>query len=59
MCVPHFDDERYMYELGCLIRDQLDPSLKCYVEWSNETWNGIFKQSHYCNRTFFEKDFLP
>lgn len=49
ICVPHFADEHYMYELAKLIRDQLDPSLLCYVEWSNETWNSIFKQSHYCN----------
>lgn len=26
----------------------LDPSLKLYVEYSNETWNGGFKQAHYC-----------
>ncbi len=49
VCVPHFADEDYMYQLACLIRDSLDPSLQCYVEWSNETWNGMFKQAHYCN----------
>jgi hypothetical protein len=49
VCLPHFADEEYMHSLACLIRDQLDPSLKCYVEWSNETWNGIFRQAHYCN----------
>jgi hypothetical protein len=49
VCVPHFADEHYMYRLACLIRDNLDPKLKCYVEWSNETWNGMFKQAHYCN----------
>jgi hypothetical protein len=48
VCVPHFADERYMYELGKLIRGGLDPSLKCYAEWSNETWNGMFKQAQYC-----------
>jgi hypothetical protein len=26
----------------------LDPSLKLYVEYSNETWNGGFEQAHYC-----------
>ncbi len=40
VCVPHFADEHYMYQLACLIRDSLDPSLRCYAEWSNETWNG-------------------
>ncbi len=49
VCVPHFADEEYMFQLASLIRDELDPSLRCYVEWSNETWNGMFKQAHYCN----------
>jgi len=49
VCVPHFADEEYMYQLARLIREQLDPALKCYVEWSNETWNGMFKQAHSCN----------
>lgn len=26
----------------------LDSKLKLYIEYSNETWNGQFKQSHYC-----------
>lgn len=26
----------------------LAPELKLYVEYSNETWNGGFKQAHYC-----------
>jgi len=26
----------------------LKPELKFYLEYSNETWNGQFKQSHYC-----------
>jgi len=49
ICLPHFADEEYMYQLASLIRDNLKPTLKCYVEWSNETWNGMFKQAHYCN----------
>jgi hypothetical protein len=26
----------------------LKPNLRFYIEYSNETWNGVFKQSHYC-----------
>lgn len=26
----------------------LNPALRMYLEYSNETWNGIFKQAHYC-----------
>jgi hypothetical protein len=32
-----------------LFRDNLDPNLKLYVEYSNEVWNWIFAQTHYCN----------
>jgi hypothetical protein len=28
--------------------EPLHADLKLYVEYSNETWNGAFKQSHYC-----------
>lgn len=28
--------------------EPLKPGLKMYLEYSNETWNGSFKQSHYC-----------
>lgn len=28
--------------------EPLKPGLKMYLEYSNETWNGAFKQSHYC-----------
>lgn len=28
--------------------EPLEPQRRLYVEYSNETWNGMFKQSHYC-----------
>jgi hypothetical protein len=28
--------------------EPLEEGLKLYVEYSNETWNGAFKQAHYC-----------
>jgi hypothetical protein len=28
--------------------EPLDPGLKLYLEYSNETWNGAFQQAHYC-----------
>lgn len=33
---------------GAKTSEPLQPSLKVYVEYSNETWNGMFKQAHYC-----------
>ena len=46
-CVPHQADDTFVRELARLIRDQLDPALKAYVEYSNETWNsaGPFSQT--------------
>lgn len=47
--VPHVVDDDYVKHLAELIKAQLDPNLQCYVEWSNETWNGSFTQANYCN----------
>lgn len=33
---------------GVRTSEPLNPKLKVYFEYSNETWNGQFKQSHYC-----------
>jgi hypothetical protein len=48
--VPHVADDHYVKSLAALIHEALDPNLKCYVEWSNETWNGMFTQAAYVNR---------
>jgi hypothetical protein len=45
--VPHRADDAYGLALANLIKATLDPKLKVYVEWSNETWNGGFAQTHY------------
>jgi len=39
----------YWSKLARLIRDNLDPSLKVYVEYSNELWNHAFEQREYVN----------
>lgn len=49
VCVPHAADDDYIIQMAQLFRDQLDPSLKIYVEYSNEVWNWIFEQAHYCH----------
>ena len=38
--VPAFSDSDYWTQLAKLIRDNLDPKLKVYVEYADETWNG-------------------
>ena len=45
--VPHTATPEYFTQLAQLIRDQLDPRLRVYVEWSNEVWNGSFPQHAY------------
>ncbi len=47
ICVPHAADDDYVVNLATLFRDELDPDLKIYVEYSNEVWNWIFDQAHY------------
>jgi hypothetical protein len=54
--VPHLTVEdyeanptnNYWVSLANLIKQQLDPNLNVYVEYSNETWNGGFGQGTYC-----------
>lgn len=50
VCVPPQADENHQRALAEMIRDHLDPSLKVYIEWANETWNGGFWSSRYANQ---------
>jgi hypothetical protein len=45
--IPHAADADYVVKLATLIHDKLDSSLRVYVEWSNEVWNGTFPQRAY------------
>jgi len=47
--VPVAATDDYIHQLATLIRDNLKPELKVYVEYSNEVWNfgGDFTQSHW------------
>ena len=47
VCVPHAADSAYVAQMAALFRDQLDPALRIYLEYSNEVWNWIFAQAHY------------
>ncbi len=44
--IPHLATDTYIRELAKLWRDNLNPNLKVYVEFSNENWNPIFYQFH-------------
>lgn len=47
LCVPHAADSNYVAQMAALFRDQLDPDLTIYLEYSNEVWNWIFAQAHF------------
>lgn len=53
LCIPHAADDGYVGSLAALVRDQMDPTLKIYLEYSNETWNGAaayYPQTHYASQ---------
>ncbi|MFN7002637.1 MAG: hypothetical protein ACK4NW_04285 [Roseinatronobacter sp.] len=43
--IPHLADDEYIEAMAELIRDQLDPHLTAWIEFSNETWNWSFPQA--------------
>ena len=45
--LPHMGTDDYFRNFARLVKQQLDPSLKAYVELSNEVWNWSFPQSQY------------
>jgi len=47
LTVPHAMSPADWTKLANLVKDQLDPSLRLYLEWSNEVWNGGFPQHAY------------
>ncbi len=40
--IPTAATDNYVEQLAKLIKKELKPSLKCYIEYSNETWNTSF-----------------
>ena len=42
--VPALANDQYVENLARLVREKLDPGLKIYIEYSNETWNRAFAQ---------------
>ncbi len=61
-CMPHEATYDYVENFAKMVKEKLDPSLKVYVEYSNEVWNSHFNQAHYAVRVgqgmgFSEKPF--
>ena len=44
-CMPHRSTPEYRKRFAEMVKRDLDPSLKVYVEYSNEVWNWQFQQA--------------
>jgi hypothetical protein len=47
VCVPHQASDDYLRQMARLFRDNLNPALTIYLEYSNEVWNWQFEQAHW------------
>ena len=45
--IPTAASDSFVEELALLIKNTLNPELKCYIEYSNETWNYSYPGYHY------------
>jgi hypothetical protein len=45
--IPHRANDDYVRNFAQTVRDKLDPALKVYLEYSNETWNPDFPAANY------------
>jgi hypothetical protein len=45
--LPHLANDAFITQMARLIRDQLDPGLRVWIEFSNETWNWSFPQANH------------
>jgi hypothetical protein len=58
ICIPHLADQDYIREQARLVKEQLDPQLKVYVEFSNEMWNWSFLQAQWMIRSELASDLV-
>ncbi|MBW2203781.1 MAG: hypothetical protein JRF52_06680, partial [Deltaproteobacteria bacterium] len=49
-CMPHEATHGYVENFAKMVKEKLNPSLKVYVEYSNEVWNSRFQQARYAGR---------
>ncbi len=45
--MPHAANDDYVRQFATYVRDNLDPDLKIYLEYSNEVWNPTFTHAEY------------
>lgn len=59
VCMPHAADDEFVRNFAQQVKEKLDPSLKVYVEYSNEVWNGMFESQRYAQRKAKELNLGP
>jgi len=47
--IPHEANNEFVRHYAKMVTNRLKPTLKAYIEYTNEAWNGIFTQYHYMN----------
>ena len=47
ICVPHAADDDFIRNMALIFKENLDPDITIFLEYSNEVWNWIFEQAHY------------
>jgi hypothetical protein len=47
--IPHLADNDFVTNFAALVKSRLDTNLFPYIEYSNESWNGLFDQNAYVN----------
>ncbi|NET57406.1 MAG: cellulose-binding protein, partial [Symploca sp. SIO2E6] len=45
--LPHQATDEYITKFAQIVKDNLDPNLTIYLEYSNEVWNPQFEQFHW------------
>ena len=57
-CMPHLADDAYIKQFAQMVKANLKPNLRAWIEYSNEVWNNVFKQTHYANQMGQDLSFL-
>jgi hypothetical protein len=48
--MPHQATDEYVTNFASYVKENLNPNLKPYVEYTNEAWNGVFAQSNWIEK---------
>lgn len=49
-CMPHKANDDYIRNFALMVKKNLAPERKVYIEYSNEVWNSMFQQNAYASQ---------